>query len=95
MFPLIVTNGHGFYSSSIVHRPEKNHPAQLRALRSLLQAHPEYRIGPDAVTLVLLGSVRNKEDMDRVEALKELAFELNIHVRLVCRTLNSFPDIAF
>lgn len=64
-------------------RPEKNHPAQLRALRSLLQAHPEYRTGPDAVSLVLLGSVRSKDDMNRVDALKELAFELNVHVRLI------------
>lgn len=43
-------------------------------------AHPEYRDGPEAVTLVLLGSVRDEGDKARVESLQLLAAELNIHV---------------
>lgn len=61
-------------------RPEKNHPAQLRALRSLFQAHPEYREGPGAVMLILLGSVRNPEDKARVKSLQDLAVDLGVHV---------------
>lgn len=69
-------------------RPEKNHAAQLRALRSLFLAHSEYREGPERVTLVLLGSVRSSEDEARVDSLKRLAIELEIQV---CRRTPGHP----
>jgi hypothetical protein len=62
-------------------RREKDHPAQLRALRSLFQAHPEYRQGSSAVTMVLLGSARNPDDKARVKSLQDLAVDLGVHVR--------------
>lgn len=85
-YPSIVFIYFCFYIS----RPEKNHPAQLRALKSLLDAHPEYRLAPGetlkkgskAVKMVLLGSVRNEEDAVRVAQLKSLAQELGVTVRL-------------
>jgi len=60
-------------------RPEKNHSAQLRALRSLFQAYPEYRDGPNAVTLVLLGSIRSSDDKARVKSLQDLGVDLGVH----------------
>ncbi|KZT12185.1 glycosyltransferase family 4 protein [Laetiporus sulphureus 93-53] len=67
-------------------RPEKDHPAQLRAFHQLLQSHPEYgHPGNAHVQLVLLGGSRNAEDAARVESLRVLAKELAIeeHVQFV------------
>ena len=58
-------------------RPEKDHPAQLRALYELFQAHPEYR---ETVRLILIGGSRNAEDAARVELLRALAVKLGINV---------------
>lgn len=72
--------------------PEKDHPAQLRALASLFSAHPEHRAN---VKLVLLGSARDAEDEARVDALKTMAVELKIQASLFiqpipCKTSSSF-----
>ncbi|CDO72210.1 hypothetical protein BN946_scf184970.g62 [Trametes cinnabarina] len=63
-------------------RPEKDHPAQLRAFHKLLELYPEYR---GSVQLVLIGGSRNVDDATRVENLHMLARELGIrdHVQFV------------
>ncbi|THH09587.1 hypothetical protein EW146_g8649 [Bondarzewia mesenterica] len=57
-------------------RPEKDHPAQLRALAQLLLAHPEYK--SNNIQLILVGGSRNAEDAARIESLRALARELDI-----------------
>ena len=59
-------------------RPEKDHRAQLLALSSLLESHPEYRSPP--IKMVLIGGSRNEGDAERVEKLRALAEELHIEV---------------
>lgn len=59
-------------------RPEKDHRAQLLALSSLLQSHPEYRNLP--IKMVLIGGSRNAEDAERVEQLHAFAKDLHIEV---------------
>ncbi|TDL23341.1 mannosyltransferase [Rickenella mellea] len=63
-------------------RPEKNHQAQLFAFYELLVQHPEYRSGPSAVKLVLVGGCRNAGDFSRVKGLracvKDLKMEENV-----------------
>lgn len=54
-------------------RPEKNHKKQLQILSELVkEAYPTH------VTLVLVGSCRNSEDVMRVEDLRHLAKELQV-----------------
>lgn len=62
--------------------PEKNHKLQLQALSELFRAHPEYRRQPEAVELIVLGSVRDAFDQARVDELERLAKELDIQVLL-------------
>ena len=62
---------------TLISSPEKDHPAQLRALYELFQAHPEYR---ETVRLILIGGSRNAEDAARVELLRTLAVKLGINV---------------
>lgn len=65
------------------HRPEKDHPAQLHSLHELFKAHPEYADNDgNQVKLVLVGGSRNQADADRVDALRALAKDLRIEVRL-------------
>ena len=46
--------------------PEKDHAAQIKAFKVLLQSHPEYKTDKrDAPRLVLLGGSRNDEDAAR------------------------------
>ena len=59
-------------------RPEKDHRAQLVALSSLLNSHPEYRNPP--VKMVLMGGSRNAADAERVEQLRALVKELHLEV---------------
>ena len=64
-----------------MHRPEKDHAAQLHAFKQLLASHPEYgKPGNAHVRLVLVGGSRNAEDAARVEGLRALAKELGIEV---------------
>eukprot|EP00048_Salpingoeca_helianthica_P016623 m.233338 g.233338 ORF g.233338 m.233338 type:complete len:483 (+) comp19067_c0_seq1:610-2058(+) len=51
-------------------RPEKNHSLQIESLARLFTEHPEHK---GRVRLVMVGGCRNKEDEDRVAALKALA----------------------
>ena len=56
---------------------------QLRAFQYFLKAHPECgHNGANPVTLVLVGGSRNAEDEARVETLKAMANDLEIHVSL-------------
>ena len=70
-------------------RPEKDHPAQLRAFAQLLADQPTY----SSVKLVLLGGARNADDRARVQSLKDLAEELKItpHVEFIINA--SYPDM--
>ena len=64
-----------------LHRPEKDHQAQLRALAHLLREHPEYKSSSeDGVRLVLIGGSRNADDAARVEGFRALAKELDVEV---------------
>ena len=64
---------HCFIASLSQFRPEKNHRSQLRILAELVKAaHPKQ------VTLVLIGSCRNKEDQERVEDIRHLAEQLQV-----------------
>ena len=73
-----------------VHRPEKDHAAQLHAFKQLLASHPEYGKPGDAhVQLVLVGGSRNAEDAARVEGLRALAKELGIEV---CRCTSNLKS---
>lgn len=58
-------------------RPEKNHAAQLHALKLLLDQAPQFRT-TEPVKLVMAGSVRNAADEARVEGLRELARTLGV-----------------
>ena len=70
-------------------RPEKDHPLQLRALRTML-ARMDSQAERRRVVLHLVGGVRDEGDRQRVAALRELAEELGVaahvkfHVDLVC-----------
>uniref|UniRef100_D8PZ69 GDP-Man:Man(3)GlcNAc(2)-PP-Dol alpha-1,2-mannosyltransferase n=1 Tax=Schizophyllum commune (strain H4-8 / FGSC 9210) TaxID=578458 RepID=D8PZ69_SCHCM len=71
-------------------RPEKDHPAQLRALYELFDAHPEYR---ETVRLILIGGSRNAEDAARVELLRTLAAKLGIQDSIEFRINAPYPDM--
>lgn len=58
-------------------RPEKNHPLQLKAFNEFLSEMDDSE--KENYKLVLVGSCRDEEDRARVEDLKKLASELNIH----------------
>ncbi|WVN89502.1 uncharacterized protein L203_104727 [Cryptococcus depauperatus CBS 7841] len=59
-------------------RPEKDHAKQIHALAELFDEHTEYRKGPRAVKLVLMGGVRDAADQARLEGLKDLAKKLDV-----------------
>lgn len=61
-------------------RPEKDQAKQLYALSALFTKHPEYKTGPKAVHLTLMGGCRDAADEARVTALKKLAAKLDIAV---------------
>ncbi|KAG1810830.1 mannosyltransferase [Suillus subaureus] len=74
-------------------RPEKDHPAQLRAFAQLLADHPTYTSGSSSVKLFLLGGARNADDHARVQSLRDLAEELKItpHVQFIVNA--SYPEM--
>ncbi|KAK7689918.1 hypothetical protein QCA50_006557 [Cerrena zonata] len=75
-------------------RPEKDHPAQLRAFHKLLEKHPDYGTpGDKHVRLVLIGGSRNADDAARLEGLKSLAKELGIvdHVEFIANA--PYPEM--
>ncbi|KAG1726222.1 glycosyltransferase family 4 protein [Suillus lakei] len=74
-------------------RPEKDHPAQLRAFAQLLADHPTYTSGSSSVQLFLLGGARNADDHARVQSLRDLAEELEItpYVQFIVNA--SYPEM--
>ncbi|KAA1472174.1 mannosyltransferase [Dentipellis sp. KUC8613] len=78
-------------------RPEKDHPAQLRALSELLRNHSQYKTpfaGADGgVRLVLIGGSRNDGDAARIEGLRRLAKELDIEDHLEFAVNAPFPEM--
>jgi glycosyltransferase involved in cell wall biosynthesis len=61
-------------------RPEKDHPAQLQALKELLDRRPEWKEGHGRAKLVMIGSCRDGGDEVRVEGLRKKAREFGIEV---------------
>ena len=61
-------------------RPEKNHKLQIQIIENLFKKHPNFKSGPNAVKLVLLGSVRNAEDKSRVDELYKMIELLDLKV---------------
>ncbi|TIA86659.1 hypothetical protein E3P99_03621 [Wallemia hederae] len=59
-------------------RPEKAHATQIHAFKDLLDSHAQHK---DA-KLILLGSARNQDDLDRVDSLKLLAKSLDIESKV-------------
>ncbi|KAI9253172.1 hypothetical protein BY458DRAFT_535891 [Sporodiniella umbellata] len=57
-------------------RPEKDHALQLKSFAKLFEKHPRWK--DSGVELVLIGSSRNEGDANRIEKLRQLAYELNI-----------------
>ncbi|XP_063230362.1 GDP-Man:Man(3)GlcNAc(2)-PP-Dol alpha-1,2-mannosyltransferase isoform X2 [Bacillus rossius redtenbacheri] len=57
-------------------RPEKDHPMQLRSMYQLRQIVPEEVW--DNLTLVIVGSCRNREDEERVQDMKDLCKHLSL-----------------
>jgi len=57
---------------------------QIAALSLLLKNTPSWRSGPDKVSLILIGSCRNKDDYQRVEALKKQTIDLKLEVFSDC-----------
>eukprot|EP01133_Synstelium_polycarpum_P008919 gene8919-10451_t len=62
-------------------RPEKDHTLQLQTLHYLLEKYPEHRTKL-GTKMILVGSTRDQDDRDRVEALRTLAVELGIEKHL-------------
>lgn len=56
-------------------RPEKDHPLQLRALRLLLDQHPQHR---GAHQLLVVGGCRTERDKRLLHDLRELAQSLDL-----------------
>ena len=63
-------------------RPEKDHQLQIEILSSLYQKYPQYKSGPDAIKLVLIGSVRNGEDQKLVDDVEESITKFGLKVSL-------------
>jgi len=61
-------------------RPEKDHAKQLHALSILFKKYPEYRTPSKLVHLTLMGGSRGPADEQRLQALRQLARDLDIEV---------------
>ncbi|KAG7304678.1 hypothetical protein JYU34_010024 [Plutella xylostella] len=59
-------------------RPEKDHPLMLQALYELRTLLAKNELLWNKIKLVLVGSVRNAEDSERVQNLKDLAKHLSL-----------------
>lgn len=72
-------------------RPEKDHQLQLEAFHKFYQ-----RLSPAQkakVRLILVGSCRDKSDMDRVDDLRELVDKLGIHGSVQFKVNVSFDEL--
>ncbi|PFH54018.1 glycosyltransferase family 4 protein [Amanita thiersii Skay4041] len=75
-------------------RPEKDHATQLRSFQKLLLKHQEYASSdPRGIKLVLIGGSRNEGDAERVNSLRKLAQELEIHERVEFIINASYPVV--
>ncbi|WFD35703.1 GDP-Man:Man3GlcNAc2-PP-dolichol alpha-1,2-mannosyltransferase [Malassezia cuniculi] len=75
-------------------RPEKEHSTQLKIIKALLDAHPELRSGENAPRLVMIGSVRGREDAVRVARLRGQAEELGIDKHVVFEVDATFERLV-
>ncbi|WVQ83370.1 hypothetical protein IAT38_005511 [Cryptococcus sp. DSM 104549] len=75
-------------------RPEKEHAKQLYALEVLFRDHPEYREGPQRITLVMMGGVRDEADQARLNGLKELAIQLGVEANVEFVANAPYPEIV-
>ncbi|KIM30104.1 glycosyltransferase family 4 protein [Serendipita vermifera MAFF 305830] len=81
-------------------RPEKDHAKQIQAFALLFKAHPELFVSEEnkngsaaGLKLVLLGSARHKEDLERVEVLKKLAKDLGIESHVEFRLNAPYSEL--
>ena len=72
-------------------RPEKDHPLQLKSFFEFLSHRPASE--KCRFKLILVGSVRNEEDNNRVKSLKQYAAELGIKRHVVFALNVSFSDL--
>ncbi|XP_067134862.1 GDP-Man:Man(3)GlcNAc(2)-PP-Dol alpha-1,2-mannosyltransferase [Centruroides vittatus] len=72
-------------------RPEKDHPLQIRSLKKLLQKCKEEE--KKKIKLILMGSCRNKEDLQRVEELQLLSQKLNVEDNVEFKINVSFKEL--
>lgn len=73
-------------------RKEKNHEMLLRSFQVLLdQVNPGIR--RCGTKLILIGTVRNAQDVERVEALKNIATQLGISENVVFSTNVPWPKV--
>ncbi|XP_071951298.1 GDP-Man:Man(3)GlcNAc(2)-PP-Dol alpha-1,2-mannosyltransferase-like [Antedon mediterranea] len=72
-------------------RPEKDHQLQIRAFNKLLKNYSDdpYR----NLRLILVGSCRNREDMERVDELRELCERFNIRANVEFKLNVSFDEL--
>ncbi|WVQ76077.1 hypothetical protein IAR50_005714 [Cryptococcus sp. DSM 104548] len=75
-------------------RPEKEHAKQLHALSALFESYPQYRHGPQRVTLALMGGVRDAGDQARLDGLKKLARKLDITENVEFVVSAPYPEIV-
>ncbi|CAL8068913.1 unnamed protein product [Orchesella dallaii] len=72
-------------------RPEKDHQLQIKAMKELKEmVEPEVW---QRLRLVLLGSVRNEGDQERVDGLKELSRDLGVEKNCVFQVNFSFDTL--
>lgn len=75
-------------------RPEKEHSTQLKIIKALLDAHPNLRTGALAPRLVMIGSIRGREDAVRVARLRAEAEELGIEKHVTFEVDASFDRVV-
>lgn len=68
-------------------RPEKNHALQIRAFAAALPKLPA------GVKLILMGGARNREDLERVRALQQLASDVGASHAVEFRVSRSFSEL--
>ncbi|XP_066251818.1 GDP-Man:Man(3)GlcNAc(2)-PP-Dol alpha-1,2-mannosyltransferase [Euwallacea similis] len=72
-------------------RPEKDHPLQLQTLYELREIVPDNVF--DNVTLVLCGSCRNQEDLERVKDLQDLSKHLSLENNVEFKVNISYNEL--
>ncbi|WVR04606.1 hypothetical protein IAU60_001616 [Kwoniella sp. DSM 27419] len=75
-------------------RPEKDHAKQLYALEVLFENYPQYRKGPEKITLAMMGGARDAKDEERLLRLRQLAVRLEVHENVEFIANAPYPEIV-